>query len=183
MPADLLSVVESAYRLDESDDVWLQGIADAAAKVLNRGPGIVTGCIHGERGQAPRLLHAAVAGAHEGIRQTMVHSFGTVPDERKARAIAMLPCATSSEALGEGDAFLQDPTARQYLQPYGVFDVLWITVPDPGGHCLAMGIALPEIGRTSPAERTRYARLGAHLTSAFRLRRRLLGLGAERPTG
>jgi DNA-binding CsgD family transcriptional regulator len=171
---DLLGIVEAAYRVDGSDEDWLQGIAEASLPVLNRGRGIVATWLAKDEHAGPTFAGTPIGvGMDDRILQKLGQSMAAVPPERRARAVASSPCSTLSESLGEGERFRQDAVAREFLQPYGVFDVMWIAASDAPGSCVGLGIGLPDITRTLPRERLRYSRLGAHLTTALRLRRRL----------
>jgi DNA-binding CsgD family transcriptional regulator len=172
--SDLLGILDAAYRLDGSDDEWLQGIADAALPVLGRGYGVAAIRFHRPKDGVRQFVPApACAGMEDGLRESIARSLSAVPHDRRERGLAIEPCATISESLGEGERFRQDPIAREFLHPYGVYDALWITSADPTGTCCALGIGLAEVTRTSAQEKRLYSRLGAHLTTALRLRQRL----------
>ena len=86
-------------------------------------------------------------------------------------------CSTASEAIGE--EVTDNPFTRENYQPLGVFDILWIGMPDPVGNCCALAIGLPEVTRLSASDRGRFRSIAAHLATSLRLRRRLRAASTE----
>jgi DNA-binding CsgD family transcriptional regulator len=175
---DLLKIVEAAYRMDGADDDWLQSLAETALPSFNRGFGVTAVEFHAAAGTSDLVSHPGSAGMNERMRKVVELGWKKCPPEGRPRA---LPgggmCVTASEALGE--AFTTSPYVREDLQPLGVFDILWIGMPDPAGNCCALGIGLSEVTRISASARKQFRLIAAHLTTSLRLRRRLRTIEAD----
>lgn len=82
---------------------------------------------------------------------------------------------TASTWVGWGPAFARHPLAVLFAHPVGVRDLLNFKVLEPDGHGLFFASALPEVTRVSPREAEVFDQCAAHLRSALRLRRVLIG--------
>ncbi len=175
---DLLAVVEAAYRVEGSDDDWLQSLADAALPSLNHGLGLVALEFHRADETSELVSRPATAGMSEGLVRMVHGAWAATPPEHRPHT---LPgggmCATASEALG--DEFAAAPIMREGYRPLGVFDILWIGTPDPAGNCCAFGIPLPKVTRLSENARGRFRSIAAHLATSLRLRRHLRTVTTE----
>jgi DNA-binding CsgD family transcriptional regulator len=175
---DLLEVVEAAYRVEGSDDDWLQSLAEAALPSLNRGFGVIAVEFHATCGAADLISRPGAAGMSAEIWRVASSAWTALPPEHLPHA---LPgggmCTTASEAIGAG--FTDDPMTREGYNPLGIFDILWIGMPDPAGNCCALGIGLPEVTRLSERDRGRLRSIAAHLAASLRLRRRLRTMPSE----
>jgi DNA-binding CsgD family transcriptional regulator len=167
-----VEVVEAAYRIELPEHEWLLGIATAAQAAIRSPWGVLVNRFSKPGADTARPLWDPVCAEVEDalLRDTFAAFAATPPGETSQ--VLSSGVATVSEALGLGAAFREHEVSRRFIQPHGAEDMLWITVPDPTGHSLGLGFGLPEITRVPKRTRRHYARLGAHLTTAFRLRRR-----------
>ena len=60
--AEVLSIVESAYRIDVSDSEWLNGIARACQPVIDGGFGLCAFEFRYQKGSPPEILQATMLG-------------------------------------------------------------------------------------------------------------------------
>jgi DNA-binding CsgD family transcriptional regulator len=62
---------------------------------------------------------------------------------------------------------------RKYAHRFGMYDAIWITAAEPSGWGCGLHAGRPRIAPVSRQSAARWARVGAHLSAAVRLRRKL----------
>lgn len=178
MKADLLSVVEAAYRVDGTEEEWLKGVVDAAHPALERGLGV-----YGFLYDLPSVATQAQFGHVYGVN--LPASYG-----RKAELISaglkLLPqgmleeifsasfCNTTSSTGGQ----LYDLIKAQ-AHVDGVYDNFSVNAIDPTGQGCTLISNLPKEYRAPLRTRARWGRISAHVAAGHRLQRRLTALRAK----
>ena len=62
---------------------------------------------------------------------------------------------------------------KKFVQHFGMYDSIWITAAEPSGRGVGFHAGRPEVKWASPAEKKRWGRVAAHLSTAVRLRHAL----------
>lgn len=170
---DLFDILDAAYRLDLGNREWLSAIVNAARPTLDRGFGLCAFEFQFGTETPPRVLQARMVGMPDELVQLYPMVFTSMSPEFRTRPFTHGPCTSASQMTGLGSALKQHPLMRQHAQRFGIFDSLWITAAEPSGHGVGLHAGRGQISRVSSATRALWSRLGAHLSAATRLRRRL----------
>jgi DNA-binding NarL/FixJ family response regulator len=174
---DELSVVEAAYRLEGSEEEWLDRIvaatkplfADLAIAAVSFGPA-ATGelRIEAAAGSDQRILEAALLSGQESAYWLMHEML------RAARCTTVRQCVAVER--------LEADPAYQHMLRVGVRDALGIFGAGSDGRGACMAVFLPTITRWAPRCLERWNRVGSHLGAGLRMRRALAAIsgGAAR---
>jgi len=170
---DPLAVVEAAYRVEQSDAAWLEGVTRAARPLLDGGLGLCGGLVDFDaRRTPPAVLSAPVyigtpSGLAEGIENLLaVKELGAL----QARLFASgKPISTASAELG-ARVLKQNEAVQAHWAPLGVRDMVGVLAADPGGSIVTLVAPQARTASTSPAHVETWARLAAHLAAGHRLR-------------
>ena len=172
-----IDLVEAAYDLRSSDDVWLQQLLVVGKPILDHGLGLA-----GVDFQRP----PTGAGGGVIIQRVITHGLPSDYEDRFRRAmstispevaIAMMPAGwagTWTELSAD-----HSEVSRTVLEVMGYADVLGILATDPNGFGIHIAAPLREPRRLTPRRRERWKMLAAHITSAHRLRRALTNRPAD----
>jgi DNA-binding CsgD family transcriptional regulator len=178
--ADIIGVVEAAYRLDVAEPERLRAITEAAAPHLDRGLGVHSWVYEMGPGGHISVRNGAAVGP-PGYLEALQRATAAMDPALHTRCYFAGPCTTMSEAIGvepvEACFALADGAP---LRAIGGGDSLGITCLDPTGHGAAIGATLPASERPTRAMRRRWGRIAAHLAAGYRARRLL---AAESPAG
>lgn len=175
-PRDPIGLVEAAYDLDGDDDAWLRRLVSCAAPDLGDGLGVAGFYFDASDPGALRWTEPQVAGASGPMRAAIELANRSLPPELVATLYGSSPPLCSGSGLtGLGAGFEDFPPAKAVGHPHGAHDLLALKVLDPDGRGLL--IVAPRRGVTSVGARSArdWARVGAHLAAANRLRRTLAG--------
>jgi len=170
---DLLQVVEAAYQLDAPDDVWLLALAEAVRPYLDDGLGLAAFEFTRAPNELPQFSQRLHLWMPERLAEVYPRLFANMDPELRQRPFQMGPCVTGSQMMGMREEFAELPQMKQGLQRFGMFDSVWITATDPGGHGCGFHAGRREIRWASAHELRRWGRIAAHLSSALRLRAKL----------
>jgi DNA-binding CsgD family transcriptional regulator len=168
-----LDIVEAAYRIDLPDDEWLRCLAGAVRPYLDEGFGFSAFEFHRPEGAVPRILQQCRLGMPDKLAEVYPLAFQSIDPEMRQRPFRMGPCVTGSELTGLHARFHDEPNMKRYLQPFGLFDTLWITAAEPTGYGCGFHAGRAKIGSATPTQVRRWGRIAAHLSASVRLRRRL----------
>jgi DNA-binding CsgD family transcriptional regulator len=171
--ADLLDVVDAAYRLEAPDADWLEGLARAAGPHLDEGFGVCAFEYYKPEGALPQIVqryHLGIPAPLSSIYQTV---FETMDAEIRLRPFRLGPCISGSELMGMRERFREEPHMKRFVQRFGMGDSIWITAAEPSGRGCGFHAGRPNITWVTPAQRERWERIAAHLSAAVRLRRTL----------
>jgi len=177
---DAIGVVEAAYRFDIAEPDWLSAVLTAARPVVDEGLGawafVFDGhaLVHGEM----VIDHPTAVGLPDpnwrvGLANTL--SITTRDPGVMHETVFGAPCHAMSEVLRRHARMLG--RARTAIAIPGVRDSLGVCARDPSGSGVFIGAHSREILRLDPQRRLRLGRLAAHVATAFRLRRRIVGRG------
>ena len=175
---DLLDVVEAAYKVDLPDAQWLSELAHAALPHLDQGFGVAVFEYYKPEGAQPRIaqrFHLGIPGELEAIYSTV---FAKMDPAIRLRPFRLGPCITGSELMNMRKEFRDEPHMKRFVQRFGMYDSIWITAAEPSGRGVAAPLRRPsrrEIcnGGGEVAEKKRWGRVAAHLSTAVRLRHAL----------
>ncbi len=179
-----IDLIEAVYDLDKPDSDWLRDLIEAHASILDHGFGIVG---------FEFVRHPGDGGGDATIHQ--MYAKGLAPDfpERfeAARQLVSPECfraATPAGYAGSWTEMTKDfpEDSRRFLERLGYRDVLAITAVDPNGAGVQLIAPLSEVTRLTSRSRERWKMLGAHIATAYRLRRGLAAPCSHRdgqPTG
>lgn len=182
-----IDLVERAYRLDGTEAEWLTELLEIARTDLDTGhgvygftgsdpvPNLATTPVFAQRGVPPAFLAR--------LLELNRDAPNAIYDLLRTRLVT---CGGLEQVLGAGSPVVQH--FRLLMQPAGVQDGFSVFAQDAEGGNLTL--AAPAAAVVSPAPRVRglWQRIGLHLASALRLRRKLAAHATERdalfaPTG
>jgi hypothetical protein len=176
--ADLIGVVEAAYRIEQDEDAWLRGVLRAAMPVLDAGRGIVSLTYDASDPSAFRLGTFLSEGLSA---QAAAHIANSIP-QSDADYVRGAYLSLSSTTLREAPRWSAQPGAQTAGQEFGIYDGLVMNGMNPSGRgCLVMAF-LPQITRLSVRRRHVLEKISCHLAAAFRLRLSLASAQARVPT-
>lgn len=166
-----LTVARLAYRLDGSDEEWLECLLGAAYRELGRGLGGWIATYDGRDLSRLRLLTMVGIGMFRGWRTAIRLGIRLVPGRLARRALATSQVGTMSQVLGK--AFAASHPTVHLVGPRGVRDSLGINAIDPTGHGCVLALHLPAVEEVPVAVAERWRRAAAHIAAGYRLRRAL----------
>lgn len=170
MGKDIISVIEAAYRVEQSEADWIAGIADAVWRVSL--PCVGVGAYAYEISGGSRLIARSPTWRGEQadvVADELVGILAAVPPEYVAETWAKQTASLASEAPG----FDNLEVMKTYFRPRGIADVQGVNGLDPTMCGCFVGVCLPRVGTSTRASRSTWTRVGTHMAAAFRIRRRL----------
>jgi DNA-binding NarL/FixJ family response regulator len=174
--ADLLAVVEAAYRLDCSDEEWLDGLLAGMRPHMDQGLGLAAFLFDISN---PSKLHVGPLAIRElpaDLIQTVAE--GAIrADLTSARGAFRIGAASSASEADAGGEVFQWFSER--LQPFGVKDAVFINAVDPSGLGCIISAAAGRVTRVWPRLKATWGRIGAHIAAGHRLRQRLARAGQQ----
>lgn len=178
--ADLLSIVDAAYRMELEDSAWLAGLAEAVLPHLDDGFGVAAFEFYRPGNGLPKVVQRCHLGIPDKLAAIYPTIFQTMDPEIRQRPFRMGPCITGSQMMGMRREFLDEPHMKQYAQKFGMYDSFWITAAEPSGRGCGFHAGRSRLTRASPAQVLRWGRIAAHLATAVRLRHALKGPASGR---
>jgi DNA-binding CsgD family transcriptional regulator len=168
----LIGVIEAAYCFDVDDEAWLYGVLQGLAPVVDAKCLMAGICDYSNLG-AMKVGAVSGIGVPDGFGEFFLGTLSRVTPAYFAEALG-LPCRTATEVSGWHELpFIQDGS----LARWGVADVLTLGGLDGSCQGPVISIFLGLEARIHPSARALFCRMGGHLATAHRLRRRLRGLG------
>jgi DNA-binding CsgD family transcriptional regulator len=162
-----LDFLEAAYAWEKPEDRWLRGVLDAAVGAWGAAPWACAFAY--DASDVTRLEVGTIVFADDSVRpEPFIHTLRDMPPEFVARMYR-----TGSIGFGRPVGVEIEPMFRD-LEAFGGSDIFGINGLDPSGlGCLiAIGTARRPV---APDELVAFQRMSAHLSSAYRCRRRLKG--------
>ena len=175
--SDPLDVVEAAYRTTGTQSAWLRGLVTAAHPLLDRGCGVTAYLVNVRDGVPARASSPATIGSPRGWRRAF-DAIGNPKGLDPERRVAFRndPTVQTFSAMLGGTLFATlSETLENVCHPLGMYDWLGMKAMDPGGFGCVLTAPLPRVMSLSPSFTRRWARVAAHVTAGFRLRRALRG--------
>jgi DNA-binding CsgD family transcriptional regulator len=177
-----LDCLAASYRLDLDSDAYVRNMVDVATPLLDRGLGVMAYTYEVRDASPPVIDHFALSERFDPAWLPPFYAAvdASVSDVRSSRhpkgfhAWVDLRCAQASAV----------PKMRPFLPFFahigGSRDAFALNALDASGHGLWLGAPLPTTKRVPAKHVELFTRLAAHLTSGFRLRRRV-GTSKPRP--
>jgi DNA-binding CsgD family transcriptional regulator len=162
--ASLVDVIEAAYDVGQTDDVWLDGLARAAAPLVDRGLGTIA-YLYDVRDPANlRMLNAKLPTQVDPV--TLGTFLSSVPTEYVVNTWPR-PFGLASSTEG-----FHGPLSGALHSLFGAKDVIAINGLDTSGYGVFVGALVPTDIEMPPDHAALYERIATHLASAMRLRQR-----------
>ncbi|RKH52685.1 LuxR family transcriptional regulator [Corallococcus sp. AB050B] len=179
--ADLLSIVDVAYRVELEDAAWIAGIAEAVLPHLDDGFGVAAFEFYRPGNGLPEVVQRYHLGIPDKLEAIYPTVFQTMDPEIRQRPFRMGPCITGSQMMGMRRGFLDEPHMKRFAQKFGMYDSFWITAAEPSGRGIGFHAGRSRLARATTAQVQQWGRIAAHLSTAVRLRHALKGLPSGRP--
>ena len=170
---DLMDVVDAAYKIDVADSDWLRSLATAARPHLDQGFGIAVFEYFKPVNGQPQIVehfHLGIPPELEAIYHTV---FQKMDPAIRLRPFRLGPCIAGSEMMGQRQRFRDQPHMQRFVHRFGMYDSIWITAAEPSGRGVGFHAGRPRIEWVSAADKRRWGRVAAHLSTAVRLRHAL----------
>ncbi len=170
---DVLRVVEAAHALEVTDEEWLKSVAEAVRPHLDDDFGLAAFEFVRVGDEPPTMLQSQHLWMPESLAAVYPGMFANMPPELRVRPFRLGPCVSGSEMMNMKQEFADLPQMKSGLQKFGMFDSIWITATDPMGRGCGFHAGRKTIAWATAAEKRRWGRVAAHLSSLVRLRYRL----------
>jgi len=164
-PADLISVIESAYRVEVDTRTWLRAALEVLAPVLDHGLGVSGFTYDASDPCHFRILDFEGASSKEPLVR---HAIEASSPARVRWTFRTTPCQTASA----GPDWHSTP-AYQTFKKLGFEDVLFLNGLDASGLGCFFTARLRKTSWLTAAKRRLLTRLAVHLGTGLRLHRRL----------
>jgi DNA-binding CsgD family transcriptional regulator len=165
-----MDVVDAAYKVDLPDAEWLRELVHAVRPHLDQGFGVAAFEYYKADGAQPKIVQRFDLGMPEDLEAIYSTVFATMDPAIRLRPFRLGPCITGSELMGMREEFREEPHMKKFVQRFGMYDSIWITAAEPSGRGVGFHAGRPEVRWASPAEKKRWGRVAAHLSTAVRLR-------------
>jgi DNA-binding CsgD family transcriptional regulator len=173
-PADLLSIVETAYDVESPQSEWLRGLLDATDRSLGAElGGFACAFDAGSGGLTLPLSHAVVRQAPETVKAILDALVQTPPpwvSRYMANPRSASICTMTSEVDPKAKLSYRTRLARE-----GVHDGVNIVCMGSDRHGVLISLGVQAGFRLTPNTRRHLAQVATHVVAAQRLRRRLDG--------
>ena len=168
MKPDLLGILEAGYAVDTAEEPWLRGLLAAAQPSLDEGLGAFAFSYNAFHPQSFELRCLTSSGFPDALLERLPMVMGQIPTRFIENARNDSACTIASEIPG----FEDFSAVSEHLHPIGAYDVFGVNILDPTGTGCYLGAPLPRTGALTPARRTTWGRVAAHIAAAFRIQRR-----------
>ncbi len=182
--ADLVAVVEAAYRLDDDGDAWLADIVGTARPVLDRGHGVYA--FEFDASEPSKLgIGRFASSLGSTVSPRLVARWHTLLDHQAIWRIYRGPrrsVATIGERLerkGDDDVSVANDAIMAMCRKVGVADQLTVRATDPSHHGLAMCSPLRAPSDVGRFDQALWQRIATHVVAGYRLRRALSAHGED----
>lgn len=181
--ADVVQVVEAAYRFEQGPAVWLRGVLEAVLPLVDEGLGAwafffdANTFLHGKSVWEHPVAFGLPDDWVEGLTRTLAVTAGDARILR--RMLFATPCHSMSEVLARNAALLG--SARRVIGSGlpGVRDAIGVAACDSSGTGVFIGAHAPHVVSLDRVRRARLGRIAAHVATAHRLRTSLERGGAS----
>lgn len=167
-----IETVESAYRLDGTEAEWLDAVLAAARPDLDTGCGVYafTG-----NAAAPNFDASPVFAQHDldmGYASRLVELNRDAPPEMmELLSKTLVMCGGLEQTLGPKSPVVQ--SLRRIMKPTGIKDGFSLFAKDAQGGNVTLSAPSRSIVSLAPRVRGIWRRVGLHVASSLRLRRKL----------
>ncbi len=167
MQTDLVSVIEAAYLIEQSEDAWLKGILRAAGTSIGAGAGVAAFTYDASNPAAFRFHSFVYEDMSEEVAALALRAVPASDADFVRESFMSRPCATSSEVPG----WYQQPFVENMRRDFGIHDTLTINGINPNGHGCAVVAFMPRKTTLNTGRRNVLQKISCHLAAACRLRR------------
>jgi DNA-binding CsgD family transcriptional regulator len=168
-----MKILGAIYQVEQPRNSWLAGVVRAVASTLERGASIAGLLYDISNGTDVRLDAVDAVDVSPGWWQAGVEMHH---DPRLARAIITgyrsIMCASLPE-LGAGDRRAMQIAHRDYFDRFGVRQQTSVNGLDSSGKGCCLYLFSKESTALSDSKREYYSQIATHLSTAYRLQRRL----------
>lgn len=173
MKGDHVSIIEAAYANVPDEQEWVQGIADAALPCLDQGLGVSVFTYDATVPSALRIPSAAGAGRGAFCLEQLQAMARELDPMLVVRAYEPGPPIYLNQLIRQlnADGIPGLALAEQQVLNAGYGDVLGVRGSDPSFRGCMITVGRRGPGRLSRSGQETLGCIGAHLASAFRLRR------------
>lgn len=169
---DLLGIVDAAYRVDASDQDWLQGIATACHRGLDEGFGVCAFEFENRTGLNPVSLREVMVGMPDKLAAIYPEAFRQMDPQVRSLPFLHGPCVTVSQLFGGRNYMDKSELAQYFAKEFNVYDSMWLTAAEPSGWGCGVHVCLPRIRQLSRRAVDSLSQVASHLGAGARLRRR-----------
>jgi DNA-binding CsgD family transcriptional regulator len=170
--ASLLDCLSAGYRLDLDDAAYVENLTAEAARLMDRGLGVLVYTYDASDFSNPIIDHQGTSDAFDPSWLPRYHAalteLGESDDPTKPTGFAAWGTMTCGQAS-------QVPGMRRYLPAFahigGARDTFAVNALDASGRGLWLGAPMLDTTKVDAETKLLYSRLAAHLTAAVRLRR------------
>jgi DNA-binding CsgD family transcriptional regulator len=177
--SDPINVLEALYALEQPRPEWFQGVLAAASPVFDRGAGIGF-VLYNASGDVPRV--EMVEGINVDPKSVEINAkFHAAPEyaKRIVNAYRTEVCSTMAEHVPEPWMLRE---MREVFAKVGVRDQILVNGGNPSGFGCALYVFSKRTLRLAAPDRLLLTRIATHLSTAYRLHRRLeAGRGKDAP--
>jgi DNA-binding NarL/FixJ family response regulator len=166
--ADYLSIVEAAYSAAGSTDDWVQGVAEAARPILDRGLGVIAYAYDAHAPAAERVSALGQAGGASSFGAGAREFLTALPSDV---ASVLFPATPPVELLHRIFSHAK-PTKEMIniLRREGADDAIGVRGSNPDGRGIILAAATSGLAGLSPRQTWSLNRVASHLAAAARLR-------------
>lgn len=169
----VVEVVEAAYRLKQDDDTWLREIAQSALPLLGRGLGAHAYVYDLSNDDKFRTLSHVTVDADEGWRSNWQMLLGSQEGREFLHMVHRHQPRVSTLGAFMNRSGGDNPFVMEMMRRSGYGDFISLNALDPSGVGVFVGIPDSKRAELDEDVLARWARVGAHIASALRLRRQL----------
>jgi DNA-binding CsgD family transcriptional regulator len=173
---DLVDVIEAAYAVEQDEAAWLDGVVGAAAPLLDCGLGVmgVTLDLSDDR---RFVVSETTSRGLTTETVALVKAALTTGPQSIVESILRGPVTCASEVMNsdkpmEADFLVKLGAASRSIDGHGVVG------RGPSGRFVVVSVPTSDVTKPSPAFRTRWSRVAAHLATGLRLQQRLAHVAA-----
>jgi DNA-binding CsgD family transcriptional regulator len=171
---DVIGVLEAAYALDLSDDLWLDGVLHSMRPLLDDGLGVLAYRYDASTEGAVRVWSPRYAGgSQDRAERTFEGLAGGIaaltPYQARAAFCESGPVKTLSDIFGRQPDLT--PNIGNHISATGAQDFLVVMTQDPSRAGCVLAAARAAASHAAPVEVHRWSRVAAHIAAGDRLRR------------
>jgi DNA-binding CsgD family transcriptional regulator len=178
---DYVALMQAAYQIQADEQAWLGGLARAARPLIDSGFGVMAWAFeYVPTGIRVEVKQAVLLETDRRIWEAFLRSAEMAEPSHIRRYYDAPACSSMSRALGGGRRFLAQADIKEHLHPLGVldFNIVRCSGPEPRG--LVLAAPSSRLTAFPPRKSQVLAQVAAHVSTAARLRRRLMPGSRER---
>jgi DNA-binding CsgD family transcriptional regulator len=171
MQADLVAVLEAAYRLDGDERAWLQGLLTAVRPRFDHPSGVFAYTYDIASPELVRTIVGIGPRVDSLIEVNLELTRLTPRAMRRTVVVDGHPFGAVTETFGGA----LPPMLAPCFAAHGVSDALALLTPNPSGRGVSICCPLKDGAKPGRADRAVWTRVATHVGAAFRLREHRTG--------